>query len=150
MSFHDNITFFIVVRFLSGLSSAFVLIFGTSLILPSIQAFGKKSLSTAHFMGVGLGIVLSSILVSVLGSLGFEWDELWIGVTILSVILAIPIFVNTPDESIISTTNVNSNVKNNLGFTSNNHSLWSIWFWVCRFRNIYFNYGKRNCWFGIY
>ena len=117
MSFHDNITFFIVVRFLSGLSSAFVLIFGTSLILPSIQAFGKKSLSTAHFMGVGLGIVLSSILVSVLGSLGFEWDELWIGVTILSVILAIPIFVNTPDESIISTTNVNSNVKNNLGFT---------------------------------
>ena len=68
-------------------------------------------------MGVGLGIVLSSILVSVLGSLGFEWDELWIGVTILSVILAIPIFVNTPNESIISTTNLTSNVKNNLGFT---------------------------------
>ena len=40
MSLHDNVTFFIAIRFLSGLSSAFVLIFGTSLILPSIQAFG--------------------------------------------------------------------------------------------------------------
>ena len=117
MGLHDNINFFIIVRFLSGLSSAFVLIFGTSLILPSIQAFGKKSLSTAHFMGVGFGIVLSSILVSILGILGYGWNELWIGVTILSIILAVPIFVFTPDESIISTTNITSNLQNNFGFS---------------------------------
>jgi predicted MFS family arabinose efflux permease len=117
MGLHDNINFFIIVRFLSGLSSAFVLIFGTSLILPSIQAFGKKSLSTAHFMGVGFGIVLSSILVSILGVLGYEWNELWIGVTILSIILAIPIFVFTPDESIISTTNKTSSLHSNFGFS---------------------------------
>ena len=116
MSFHDNITFFIVVRFVSGLSSAFVLIFGTSLILPSIQAFGKKSLSTAHFMGVGFGIVLSSIIVSILGSLGFEWKDLWIGVTILSIILSVPIFIYTPDETIISTTFDKSNLQSNFGF----------------------------------
>jgi predicted MFS family arabinose efflux permease len=117
MGLHDNINFFIIVRFLSGLSSAFVLIFGTSLILPSIQAFGKKSLSTAHFMGVGFGIVLSSIIVSILGILGYEWNELWIGVTILSIILAIPIFVFTPDESIISTTNKTSSLHSNFGFS---------------------------------
>jgi predicted MFS family arabinose efflux permease len=117
MGLHDNITFFIIVRFLSGLSSAFVLIFGTSLILPSIQAFGKKSLSTAHFMGVGFGIVLSSIIVSILGGLGYQWNELWIGVTILSIILAVPIFIFTPDESIISTTNTTSSLQSNFGFS---------------------------------
>ena len=66
MSINDEVVFFIIIRFISGLSSAFVLIFGTALILPSIQAFGKKSLSTSHFMGVGFGIVISSILVTFL------------------------------------------------------------------------------------
>ena len=64
MAFNNDIIIFIVIRFLAGVSSAFVLIFGTALILPSIQAFGKKSLSTSHFMGVGFGIVFSSILIS--------------------------------------------------------------------------------------
>ena len=96
MAFNNDIIIFIVIRFLAGVSSAFVLIFGTALILPSIQAFGKKSLSTSHFMGVGFGIVFSSILISILGSFGFIWNELWVGVFILSLILTIPIFIYTP------------------------------------------------------
>ena len=113
MSISDKIIFFIIVRFISGLSSAFVLIFGTALILPSIQAFGKKSLSTSHFMGVGFGIVISSILVTILGDLGFHWNELWIGVALLSVILAIPIFIYTPNETLQHSYSQNSNHKNN-------------------------------------
>ena len=38
MAFNNDIIIFIVIRFLAGVSSAFVLIFGTALILPSIQA----------------------------------------------------------------------------------------------------------------
>ena len=117
MSINDEIIFFIVVRFISGLSSAFVLIFGTALILPSIQAFGKKSLSTSHFMGVGFGIVISSILVTILGDLGFHWNELWIGVALLSVILAIPIFIYTPNETLPNSYSPNSNYKNNFSFS---------------------------------
>ncbi len=117
MSINDEIIFFIVVRFISGLSSAFVLIFGTALILPSIQAFGEKSLSTSHFMGVGFGIVISSILVTILGNLGFHWYDLWIGVTILSIILAIPIFIYSPNETFQHSYSQNSNYKNNIGFT---------------------------------
>ncbi len=117
MSFNDNIIIFILIRFCAGLSSAFVLIFGTALILPSIQAFGKKSLSTAHFMGVGFGIVLSSILVSILGGLGFVWSDLWIGVAILSLILAIPIFIYTPNETNFSATQNTLDSKNTMGFS---------------------------------
>ncbi len=117
MSIDDEVIFFIIIRFISGLSSAFVLIFGTSLILPSIQAFGKKSLSTSHFMGVGFGIVISSILVTFLGELGFHWDDLWIGVAILSVILAFPIFICTPNEILQHPYSQNLNYKNNFSFS---------------------------------
>ena len=117
MSINDEVVFFIIIRFISGLSSAFVLIFGTALILPSIQAFGKKSLSTSHFMGVGFGIVISSILVTFLGELGFHWDDLWIGVAVLSVILAIPIFICTPNEILQYSYSQNSNYKNNFSFS---------------------------------
>ena len=117
MSIDDEVIFFIIIRFISGLSSAFVLIFGTALILPSIQAFGKKSLSTSHFMGVGFGIVISSILVTFLGELGFHWDDLWIGVAVLSVILAVPIFICTPNEILQHSYSQNSNYNNNFSFS---------------------------------
>ena len=117
MSIDDEVIFFIIIRFISGLSSSFVLIFGTALILPSIQAFGKKSLSTSHFMGVGFGIVISSILVTFLGELGFRWDDLWIGVAMLSVILAVPIFICTPNEILQHSYFQNLNHKNNFSFS---------------------------------
>ena len=116
MSFCENIIFFILIRFLSGVSSAFVLIFGTSLILPSIQALGKKSLSTAHFMGVGLGMFLSSILVSVLGGFNFIWSDLWIGVTFLAILLAIPVFIFTPDQTTFSSSYKNAKNVSKIGF----------------------------------
>ena len=116
MGFCENVIFFIIVRFLSGVSSAFVLIFGTSLILPSIQALGKKSLSTAHFMGVGLGMFLSSILVSVLGGFNFIWSDLWIGVTFLAILLAIPVFIFTPDQTTFSSSYKNAKNVSKIGF----------------------------------
>ena len=116
MSFYNVVIDFIVIRFVAGLSSAFVLIFGTALILPSIQEVGKKSLSTSHFMGVGFGIVISSILVSILGNYGFNWSDLWIGVAILSIILAIPIFLFTPNEMNSNENNKSSSSYSNLSF----------------------------------
>lgn len=116
MSFYNVVIDFIAIRFVAGLSSAFVLIFGTALILPSIQEVGKKSLSTSHFMGVGFGIVISSILVSILGDYGFNWSDLWIGVAILSIILAIPIFLFTPNEINSNENNKSSSSYSNLSF----------------------------------
>ena len=116
MAFCEDIFLFIIIRFFAGLSSAFVLIFGTSLILPSIQALGKSSLSTAHFMGVGFGILLSSILVSFLGSLGFVWSDLWLGVTILALLLAIPVFIFTPNPVVTNETTKKFNTSTRLGF----------------------------------
>ena len=88
-----DVTFLALIRFVSGIASAFTLIFGTSLILPSIQALGKISISTRHFVGVGLGMAISSIVVSSMGAFNFYWDELWYGVAIAALILALPVIV---------------------------------------------------------
>ncbi|MEE2745444.1 MAG: YbfB/YjiJ family MFS transporter [Pseudomonadota bacterium] len=99
MGLVTDLNWFILIRILSGISSAFILIFGTSLILPSVQELGRVSTSTTHLMGVGIGIVLSSIAVSVMGHLGFLWDELLFGTALLALFLAIPVFILTPADS---------------------------------------------------
>ena len=100
MGFIQNVNHFIFVRFIHGVFSAFVLILGTGIILPHIQELGKIFLSTAHFSGVGLGMVFSSILVSILGALNFQWNHLWLAVGILSLILSLQIFKFMPQEKI--------------------------------------------------
>ena len=98
MGLVQDLNWFVVIRFISGIASAFTLIFGTSLILPSIQALGKITISTSHFTGVGLGMALSAIVVSLMGAFNFSWNEWWDGVALLALLLAIPVIVLTPDE----------------------------------------------------
>ncbi len=98
MGLVEDLKYFIFLRFIHGVFSAFVLILGTSIILPHIQELGKIYLSTSHFCGVALGMVLSSIIVSYLGSIGVEWNNLWFSVGILSVLLSIQIILFTPDQ----------------------------------------------------
>jgi len=98
MGLTTNFTWFVILRLASGITSAFTLIFGTSLILPSIQALGKITISTTHFAGVGLGMALSSIVVSTMGAFGFAWNELWYGVAVVALLLAVPVICHTPKE----------------------------------------------------
>ena len=76
MGLTNTFEVFILIRFIHGIFSAFVLILGTSLIVSHVQKKGKIFLGTAHFSGVGLGMALSAIVVSYLGFLNFTWDEL--------------------------------------------------------------------------
>ena len=117
MGLVENLKYFIFFRFVQGVFSAFVLILGTSIILPHIQELGKIYLSTVHFSGVALGMVLSSIVVSYLGSLGVEWDYLWISVGILSVVLSIQIVLFTPDQKEYFQNNTNIKSSSRFGFT---------------------------------
>ena len=116
MGFVKSVNLFLLLRFTHGVFSAFVLILGTSILLPHIQELGKVFLSTAHFSGVGLGMVLSSIVVSTLGSLDFHWHHLWIAVGILSVLLSFQIFKFTPYEKKIYIKPNNIIRKRKIGF----------------------------------
>ena len=124
----SQINYFLFLRFVHGVFSAFVLILGTSIILPYIQEYGKIYLSTAHFSGVGLGMVFSALVVSILGSFGFKWYELWFSIGILSTILFVQIILFTPNEKEIFSKNKDNKTPSTLGFAliSTSYSLYGF------------------------
>ena len=61
-----------VVRFLSGLASAGVLVLASGLVLDDLRRQGRASLSGWLFSGVGLGIVTSGIVVRATGDI-LDW-----------------------------------------------------------------------------
>ena len=117
MGLTNTFEIFILIRFIHGVFSAFVLILGTSLIVSHVQKKGKIFLGTAHFSGVGLGMALSAIVVSYLGFLNFKWDELWFSIGILAIILSFQIIKFTPIQKAEVKYNLKSKNKTSLGFS---------------------------------
>ncbi len=116
MGLTNTFEVFILIRFIHGIFSAFVLILGTSLIVSHVQKKGKIFLGTAHFSGVGLGMALSAIVVSYLGFLNFTWDELWFSIGILAIMLSFQIIKFTPIQKAEVKYNLKSKNKTSLGF----------------------------------
>jgi predicted MFS family arabinose efflux permease len=79
-----------LVRFVGGVASAFVLVFASSVILDRLTEAGASHLSAAHFAGVGVGIALSALLVSVLVAAGLGWRIHWLAAGGLA-LLAVPL-----------------------------------------------------------
>ena len=117
MGLTNTFEVFILIRFIHGIFSAFVLILGTSLIVSHVQKKGKIFLGTAHFSGVGLGMALSAIVVSYLGFLNFTWDELWFSIGILAIMLSFQIIKFTPIQKAEIKYNLKSKNKTSLGFS---------------------------------
>lgn len=117
MGLTNTFEVFILIRFIHGIFSAFVLILGTSLIVSHVQKKGKLFLGTAHFSGVGLGMALSAIVVSYLGFLNFTWYELWFSIGILAIMLSFQIIKFTPIQKAEVKYNLKSKHKTSLGFS---------------------------------
>lgn len=69
---------FLVLRFLGGLASAFVMVYASTLVLERLHAAGRGGLVALHFAGVGIGIAASALLVSGLAAFGYDWRWQWI------------------------------------------------------------------------
>jgi predicted MFS family arabinose efflux permease len=86
MAVASSSTAFVALRFAGGVASAFVLVFASALVLDRVSAAGRSGLSAVHFAGVGAGIALSAVLVSILGTWGGGWRSLWFGSGVVSLI----------------------------------------------------------------
>ena len=84
--------FWYVLRFLSGVSSAYVLVLASGITLDKLATIRKTSWSGLFYGGVGLGIFLSSLMIPSLNQL-FRWEGTWIGLAVVSGILAIFIWL---------------------------------------------------------
>ena len=96
MGFTTKVELFIVLRFLCGVSSAFGFVFTISLMFNQFQDSYNKSLQLIHFCGIGLGIVIGTSVIWVISVMGNLWNDQWIVIGIIGVILCIPIIMFTP------------------------------------------------------
>lgn len=71
-------------RFLSGVASAFAMIFVTSIVMSQLAQARRPGLIALHFGGVGLGIAGSAALVTLLASAHFHWQAIWLGSALAS------------------------------------------------------------------
>ncbi|MCX2722214.1 YbfB/YjiJ family MFS transporter [Roseibium salinum] len=89
---------FLFIRFVSGVASAFVLVFSTTLILDRLNVAGRGGLSALYFAGVGCGIAFSALLVAGLDQMAADWRQLWLasgGATLVFLLIAAGL---VPDE----------------------------------------------------
>jgi predicted MFS family arabinose efflux permease len=82
---------FLVLRFVGGIASAFVLILASTEVLEHLVEIRRRGLSALHFAGVGSGIAVSAALVATLLRLGQPWQNLWLasGALSLAAVLAV-------------------------------------------------------------
>ena len=77
MTWPQSILAFVVLRFIGGVASAYVLVLASSLVLDRLGASGHSRLSAVHFSGVGVGIAASALLTWALGGAGLGWQSMW-------------------------------------------------------------------------
>lgn len=77
MGLADTMAAFLVIRFLAGVASAFVLVFMSSIVFGHLAAVGRNDLQALHFGGVGLGIAASSALMAILVTEQAGWPAGW-------------------------------------------------------------------------
>jgi predicted MFS family arabinose efflux permease len=84
MSFWSSVPFFVAIRFIGGAAGAFAIVIATAMTVESSILTGRSGLMALHFVGVGIGIVGSATLVSLLSRHGANWREGWLAGGILS------------------------------------------------------------------
>src|SRR5437870_5577247 len=62
-----------------------VLALASALVLDRLSAAGRPDLAAVHFAGVGVGMVVSAVLVSGLAAWGDGWRSLWLASGLTSV-----------------------------------------------------------------
>lgn len=89
-----------IIRFISGVSSAFVLVLSSGIVLDKLAAINKTSWSGLFYGGVGFGIFLSSLIIPSLNH-SFKWEGAWIGLAVVSGILTFFVWIwlnETPND----------------------------------------------------
>jgi predicted MFS family arabinose efflux permease len=79
MGLVNGLVWFLVLRFIGGAASAFVLVLASTLVLERLSVVRRSDLAAWHFAGVGIGITISALLIEALNGLHFGWRWMWLG-----------------------------------------------------------------------
>lgn len=88
MGLIDHFPSWALLRLVNGFSNGLVFVYAPALVLEVLARNGRGVWSGLTFTGVGVGICLSSLPVSLGYALGLRWDGLWLGLGLLALPLA--------------------------------------------------------------
>jgi predicted MFS family arabinose efflux permease len=90
---------FAALRFVGGVASAFVMVFSATLILERLQLGRRPDLVGVQFVGVGVGIAISALLVAGLVAVGADWRAHWLVVGGVSLVALYAVAVLVPEAT---------------------------------------------------
>ncbi|MFB7304246.1 YbfB/YjiJ family MFS transporter [Heyndrickxia sporothermodurans] len=94
--FHSYILM-LIIRFISGVASAFIFVLASSIVLDKLAISGKTNWAGYFYSGVGFGIFFSTLFIPSFNHL-FKWEGVWVGLAIISVILTIFVWLWLKDS----------------------------------------------------
>lgn len=96
MGLTDNLYIWVGLRYVAGLTSAAGMVVCTALVLDHLNQRHRPDFIGIHFSGVGLGVVLSGTVLTLIAPYT-SWDQGWLIIGAFALFLAIPasFWVNT-------------------------------------------------------
>ncbi|MDP4608554.1 MAG: YbfB/YjiJ family MFS transporter [Burkholderiaceae bacterium] len=89
MAWSAHMGWWVLVRYVGGLSGAAGMLLGTGLILSWMTRAGKRAELGAHFMGIGIGIVISAAAAAAFAGWGLSWQLRWWGFGLIALLCAV-------------------------------------------------------------
>ncbi len=88
MAWAQSVPVMFALRFVSGAGSATIMVAGATIVFgPLLRVGGLYGM--APFCGVGIGIVISSLLVAILAALGTDWRGMWSAAGIVATVMTL-------------------------------------------------------------
>ena len=113
MAFTENLTLWMLLRYLSGLASAGSMLIASGLILNWLIRHDHRGELGIHFAGIGLGIAIAALAVELMMYLSQGWAEQWLWLSLLGLILAIPAWFWLPRPEVGNTTSNGTTLVDN-------------------------------------
>ncbi len=105
MTWADDMPAFLLLRFVAGVASAFVLIFASNLVLGGLVAMRALPFAAIHFAGVGFGIGVSAALIAALHAAHMDWRTQWLAAGLVALaLLPATVFVRDHETASIAAT----------------------------------------------
>lgn len=88
-----------VLRFIAGVCASGGMIIASGLILKWLVNNNHRVELGIHFSGVGLSIIVTSLLVEVMLAMSTNWQQQWLALAVMAAIVAIPAWLWMPPPS---------------------------------------------------
>lgn len=86
MAYTESLYAFLVIRFLGGLASAFVMVFMSTIVFSHLATADRNDLQAIHFGGVGLGIIVSAFISLAMVINFAAWPSGWLWSAVASAV----------------------------------------------------------------